>query len=230
MAIVNTANNVMPSSLMAAMNPTSASTATSGSASANSMQSQFMTLLVTQLQNQDPTNPMDSTQMTSQLAQISTVSGIQQLNTTLQSLMSTYQAGQSVQAASMIGKTVLANGSTLSWNGSQPVGYGVNLSSAADTVAVNVLDASGQSVDTIKLGAQPAGVLNLSWNGKASNGSVLPSGDYTVQVTASNAGEAVAAQPLVSGQVTSVLNDAQGAQLDVAGVGTVSLSSVAQIN
>ncbi len=230
MAIVNTANNVMPSSLMAAMNPTSASTATSGSASANSMQSQFMTLLVTQLQNQDPTNPMDSTQMTSQLAQISTVSGIQQLNTTLQSLMSTYQAGQSVQAASMIGKTVLANGSTLSWNGSQPVGYGVNLSSAADTVAVNVLDASGQSVDTIKLGAQPAGVLNLSWNGKASNGSVLPSGDYTVQVTASNAGAAVAAQPLVSGQVTSVLNDAQGAQLDVAGVGTVSLSSVAQIN
>ena len=230
MAIVNTANNVMPSSLMAAMNPTSSSTATSGSASANSMQSQFMTLLVTQLQNQDPTNPMDSTQMTSQLAQISTVSGIQQLNTTLQSLMSTYQAGQSVQAASMIGKTVLANGSTLSWNGSQPVGYGVNLSSAADTVAVNVLDASGQSVDTIKLGAQPAGVLNLSWNGKASNGSVLPSGDYTVQVTASNAGAAVAAQPLVSGQVTSVLNDAQGAQLDVAGVGTVSLSSVAQIN
>ena len=91
MAIVNTANNVMPSSLMAAMNPTSASTATSGSASANSMQSQFMTLLVTQLQNQDPTNPMDSTQMTSQLAQISTVSGIQQLNTTLQSLMSTFR-------------------------------------------------------------------------------------------------------------------------------------------
>ncbi len=230
MAIVNTANNVMPSSLMAAMNPTSASTATSGSASANSMQSQFMTLLVTQLQNQDPTNPMDSTQMTSQLAQISTVSGIQQLNTTLQSLMSTYQAGQSVQAASMIGKTVLANGSTLSWNGSQPVGYGVNLSSAADTVAVNVLNASGQSVDTMNLGAQPAGVLNLSWNGKASNGSVLPSGDYTVQVTASNAGATVAAQPLISGQVTSVLNDAQGAQLDVAGVGTVSLSSVAQIN
>lgn len=230
MAIVNTSNNVMPSSLMAAMNPTSASSATSGSASASSMQSQFMTLLVTQLQNQDPTNPMDSTQMTSQLAQISTVSGIQQLNTTLQSLMSTYQAGQSVQAASMIGKTVLANGSTLAWNGSQPVSYGVNLSSAADTVAVNVLNASGQTVDTMNLGAQAAGVLNLSWNGAGTNGNALPSGNYTFQVTASNAGAAVTAQTLVSGQVTSVLNDAQGAQLDVAGVGTVSLSSVAQIN
>ena len=230
--------NVLPQSLLTAMNGTTSSSSSGGTAGAsssassgssvNSVQNQFMTLLVTQLQNQDPLNPMDNAQITSQMAQLSTVTGINQLNTTLQSLMSAYQANQSVQAASMIGKNVLVNGSTLSYSGS-PMNFGINLASAADTVNVSILNASGQAIDSFSLGAQPSGVVPLQWDGTTSSGSAAPSGNYTIQVKASSSGNAVTAQPLVYGTVSSVVNNGSSTQVDVSGVGPVDLSSVAQI-
>src|SRR5579871_653273 len=101
-------NNTVSNALMAAVNgaPTSTSTA-------QDAQNRFMTLLVTQMQNQDPLNPMDNSQMTSQLAQLSTVSGIDTMNTTLQSLISSYQQSQTLQATSMIGHGVLTAGNSL---------------------------------------------------------------------------------------------------------------------
>src|SRR5580693_6158542 len=125
--VPNTTANSVSASLMAAMNPAPASTATDSAAAA---QDRFMTLLVTQMQNQDPLNPMDNSQMTSQLAQLSTVSGIDTMNTTLQSLISSYQQSQTLQATSMIGHGVLTAGNTLSLsNGSAP--FGISLATAA---------------------------------------------------------------------------------------------------
>ena len=230
MSTVNTGSTVS-ANLMAAMNGLSATSSGSAAASGSSvsaMQSQFMNLLVTQLKNQDPLNPMNNTQITSQLAQLSTVQGVQQLNSTLSSLMNSYQASQTLQASSMIGHNVLANGSTLTYSGSATT-FGVNLASAADNVTVNLLNSAGQTVDSMKLGAQPAGVIPLQWNGTTSTGSAAANGNYTIQVTATSSGQSVNAQPLVYGQVASVLNGSNGAQLEVNGLGTVSMANVAQV-
>ena len=229
MSTVNTGSTV-GANLMAAMNgaPAAGSSATASGSSVSAMQSQFMNLLVTQLKNQDPLNPMNNTQITSQLAQLSTVQGVQQLNATLTSLMNSYQSAQTLQASGMIGHNVLANGATLAYSGTA-TNFGVNLASAADTVKVNLVNSAGQTVDTFNLGAQPAGVIPLQWNGTGSNGQPAANGNYTIQVTASSSGQSVNAQPLVYGQVASVLNGANGAQLEVNGLGTVSLSSVAQV-
>ncbi|MDA8328437.1 MAG: flagellar hook assembly protein FlgD [Betaproteobacteria bacterium] len=227
MSIVPT-NTVSPS-LMATMNPSSASsTASTAANSTTALQNQFMTLLVTQLKNQDPTNPMDNAQITSQMAQLSTVTGVQQLNTSIQSLLANNQASQSLQAANMIGQNVLVNGSSINYTGSAAT-FGVNLASAADSMTVTVLNGSGQKVDSYNLGAQPAGIVPLQWDGTTTSGAAAPNGAYTFQVSASLAGTAVAAQPLSYGAVTSVANSAQGVQLEVAGIGAVSLANVAQI-
>lgn len=231
MTTTSNVSNPVSNSLLTAMNGTSATSSGSATASGSSvsaMQSQFMNLLVTQLKNQDPLNPMNNTQITSQLAQLSTVQGVQQLNSTLTSLMSSYQASQSLQASNMIGHNVLANGSTLSYTGSA-TNFGVNLASAADSVSVNLVNSSGQVVDSMNLGAQPGGVIPLQWSGTNTSGQSVPTGNYTIQVTATASGKSVSAQPLVYGQVTSVLTGANGAQLEVSGLGTVGLSTVAQV-
>jgi flagellar basal-body rod modification protein FlgD len=103
-----------------------------------------MTLLVTQMENQDPLNPMDNSQMTSQLAQLSTVSGINTLNTTLTSLLSSYQSSQTLQATSMIGQSVLVPGNTMTLaSGSAP--FGVNVTTASTDLTVAIKNAAGQT-------------------------------------------------------------------------------------
>lgn len=216
--------NTVSSSLMSAMNPGSTSTQSSTAAA----QDQFMKLLVTQMQNQDPLNPMDNAQVTSQLAQLSTVSGIEKMNATLTSMMSNYQSNQTFQAASMIGHGVMVDGSktTLS-NGSAL--FGVNLAGAADSVNVTVTDANGLPVRTYDLGAQQAGLIPVQWDGTTDSGAAAADGAYTFKVSATSAGQAVSAQSLSYGQVASVANGSQGVTLNVSGLGTVNMADVLQI-
>ena len=196
----------------------------------NSLQNTFLTLLVTQLQNQDPLNPADNSEITSQMAQISTVDGINQLNTTMQAMAASFSANQSLQATSLIGKNVLVPGTNLQLQNSTAVG-GVNLAQAADSVVVSVLDSSGQTVDTVDLGAQAAGVFGFQWDGSTNNGATAADGNYTFSVQASQGGNAINAAALAAGVVGGVTPGAAGAApvLQVNGVGQVALSAVAQI-
>ena len=196
----------------------------------NSLQNTFLTLLVTQLQNQDPLNPADNSEITSQMAQISTVDGINQLNTTMQAMAASFSANQSLQATSLIGKSVLVPGTSLQLQNSTAVG-GVNLPQAADSVVVSVLDSSGQTVDTVDLGAQAAGVFGFQWDGSTNNGATAADGNYTFSVQASQGGNAINAAALAAGVVGGVTPGAAGAApvLQVNGVGQVALSAVAQI-
>jgi len=217
-------NNTVSNALLATMNPAATATST-----AQAAQDRFMTLLVTQMKNQDPLNPMDNSQMTSQLAQLSTVSGIDTLNTTLQSLMGSYQSSQTLQATSMIGHNVLApgNGITLSKGTGA---FGVNMSTAAGDVKVSIQNVQGQTVATMDLGAQSAGAVPLAWDGTTSSGGKAPDGQYTFTVTSTNNGQSVdSATALSYGQVSSVSTNANGISLNVANVGTVKLSDVVQI-
>lgn len=207
--------------LLDTMNGTSSSSSssTSSSASPNSptaLQQTFLQLLVTQLQNQDPTNPMDSSQMTSQLAQINTVTGISQLNTTLTSLASQLSAGQNAQASLLIGQNVLVPGSSATAASSTvangvSTGFGVSLDANASDVAVTIKNSSGQVVGTVDLGAQQAGTVPVSWKPVDSSGNALPDGTYTISATAtSSTGAAATATPLTGAQVQSVVQQSGG--------------------
>ncbi len=209
---------------------TSSSASSGGLPTGTSIQNEFLTLFTTQLQNQDPMNPMDSSQMTSQLAQISTVSGINQLNSTVSSLMTSNNVAETAQSASLIGHTVLGPGSQFSLTPGTPVQMGVSMTSAADTVKATIKDSFGNVVKSIDLGAQSNGVVSVPWDGLTTSGVSAPAGTYRLEVTASNNGTAVTATPLVQGKVTGVTNSSAGISVDVAGLGTVALGAIAQIN
>lgn len=191
-------------------------------------QNQFLQLLVTQLQNQDPLNPLDNAQMTSQLAQINMVNGIDQLNTTLQGLSSSFGAGQLLQATGMIGHQVLVPGSQLQLAGGRATG-GVALSQPVDNLVVTVTDASGQPLHSVDLGPQPAGVVAFQWDGATDAGGTAADGSYGFKVSAQQGGNPVSATALAAAQVQGVAQGASGVTLDLAGQGAVALSAVKQI-
>jgi flagellar basal-body rod modification protein FlgD len=132
-------------------------------------QDRFLKLLITQMQNQDPLNPMDNAEVTSQLAQISTVSGIEKLNTTIASMTSSMVAAQSLQAGSLIGHAVLAPGKTVLLQHGNAVG-GVQLSEPADQVTITIADAAGLTIKTLSSSGAGHGTHNFGWDGTTDAG------------------------------------------------------------
>lgn len=221
---MNIQDNVVSPSLLAAMNPVK-ETAKSGAAAA---QDRFMTLLVTQMKNQDPLNPMDNAQVTSQLAQLSTVTGIDKMNTTLESLISSFQSNQSLQATNMIGHGVLVPGASVALADGKGV-LGVELAEPADKVQVTIRDMAGKLVHTIDIGSMKAGMQQLQWDGATDNGGAAANGQYVFEVTAMRAGEKVDVTKLAFGKVDSVSTGAQGVKLNLPGLGAVNFTDVRQI-
>ncbi len=209
------------------INANNSSSSTTSSTAADT-QDRFLTLLVTQLQNQDPLNPMDNSELTSQLAQISTVTGIEELNTTLSSLVNNLGTNQSLQASGLIGKSVLVPGTQMVLTDGAAYA-GVNLSSAADEVTVTISDSSGTVVHTQKLGAQEAGVFNVSWDGTTDSGTTAEDGTYKFTVTATQGGTAVSAEALQFGGVYGLIRSGSEFLLDLGELGTFSYDDVQQI-
>ena len=201
---------------------------TNATSTAASAQDRFLTLLVSQMRNQDPLNPLDNAQVTTQLAQISTVSGIEKLNTTLETLSASFGANQAIQAASTIGRDVLVPGSNLTLSNGSAVG-GVELTSPADKVLVTIRDASGKALHNVDLGAHPAGFIALQWDGVTDSGASATDGAYSFSVTALNGDKKIDATTLSLGRVEGVTPNGQGITLNVSGIGTIDLSQVKQI-
>ena len=189
----------------------------------------FLTLLVTQLRNQDPLNPLDNAQVTTQLAQISTVSGINKLNDTVASLSASMAAGQYLQAVGLVGRDVVVAGTKLTLaDGKAP--YAMAIAKDADAVTVTIKDAAGLVVRTIELGAQESGIRTFGWDGMNDAGVPMAAGDYTMSVTATAGGDAVATDPLTIAKVTGVAPTANGTVLMLGSLGTIALSEILQIN
>jgi flagellar basal-body rod modification protein FlgD len=189
----------------------------------------FLTLLVTQMKNQDPLNPLDNAQVTSQLAQINTVTGLDKLNTTLQSLAGGFASTQMLQAATMIGREVLVPGSQVDLaNGAAT--FGVELTQPADDVVVSILDAAGNTVRKQNLGPHDSGMATFAWNGVNDLGGTMPDGKYSLSITANQAGKDISAQSLAYARVDSVAQNGQNIELELAGLGAVNLSDVRRIN
>jgi len=196
--------------------------------SASAQQDKFLTLLVTQMKNQDPLNPMDNAQVTSQMAQLSTVGGIEKMNTTLKALSDSLTMSQSMSATNMIGHGVLVPGSAISLANGQSIG-GVDLTQPADSLKVTIQDAAGKTVRTLQLGAQKAGVAPFAWDGKTDAGTVAADGSYKFTAEAVLANNKIDAATLAFGMVNAVTPGAQGATLDVGKLGGFALSDVKQV-
>lgn len=196
--------------------------------SSEAIQDRFMTLLVAQLKNQDPLEPMDNSQVTSQMAQLSTVTGIQGLNDSMQSMASTFSGNQTLQATSMLGRTVTLNGDGLTLKEGNSNGS-FELKQAADKVSVNVLSASGEVLQTIDAGALSKGVHEFSWDGKGLEGNAYGNGNYRFEVVATAAGQPAEVQTLSQTTVSGVRNGADGVTLLTADGSEVSVADIKQI-
>lgn len=204
-------------------NGTSAATS-SGTVSAQEQTDRFMKLLVAQLNNQDPMNPMDNAQMTSQIAQINTVSGIQELNATMKSMAEQFTSMQVLQGASMVGHGVLVESSTLSIDGGVAKGA-VNLANKADKVTIDIRTPGGQLLETINMGSLPAGQTNFQWDASKYIGVT----NATFKVTATQGGQAIKTTSLAQDTVTAVGTDNGAMSLQLKGRAAVAYSAVKSI-
>jgi flagellar basal-body rod modification protein FlgD len=200
-----------------------ASTAASQTVSADT----FLKLLVAQMQNQDPLNPMDNAQVTSQMAQINTVTGINTLNTTVQSLSSQFTQMQALQGASLVGHNVIVPGNMLNIDPTSATGEGgFQIATPADAVKVEILAPSGAVVQTINLGAEAAGMHSFAWPaGTATNASGL-----TFRVTATSGGVTIPSTALMSDTVDAVSTSGNTFNLELQNSGLVPYSSVVALN
>lgn len=192
-------------------------------------QADFLKLMTTQLQAQDPFKPMDSSQFLGQIAQFSQVSGLQDLNSAFAGLASSLTANQTLQGAALVGREVLVAGSRLNLGSEDSVSGAIEVPQSG-WLSVEISDASGQVVRHIDYGAQGAGRGDFSWDGLDDDGKRLPAGSYKFQAqVSSDGGSSVAANTYVLGQVIGVQPSSSGLQVEVSGVGMLPLSQIERI-
>lgn len=209
---------------------TAAKTTTAGASAVDKTkeagsEDRFLKLLVTQMQNQDPLNPMDNAEVTSQMAQINTVSGIEKLNTTVESLSGQFAQMQALQGASMVGRDVVVPGNIMDITNGVGQG-GFDLSGPADNVKVEVLAPSGQVIDTMNLGALGSGMQSFDWS---ANGATNDSG-LRFRVTASNGSVSSTPATLMRDRVNAITTTGNSFNLELQNAGTVPYSSVRALN
>jgi len=185
----------------------------------------FLKLLVAQMQNQDPLSPMDNAQVTSQMAQINTVTGIEKLNTTVKGLSGQFVQMQALQGAALVGRDVIVPGNKMTLANGVGEG-GFELNSAADNVKVEVLGPGGHVLDTLNLGAQTAGMHSFDWTAGA-NASAT---GVTFRVTATSGSTKLDSTALMRDRVDAVNTSGDSLQLELHNSGSVAYSQVKSFN
>jgi flagellar basal-body rod modification protein FlgD len=210
---------------LSALGMTPPTTQTSGTTS----QDTFLTLMMTQLQNQDPMQPLQSGEFLSQLAAFETAAGVDGIQSSVGQLNQSLYTSQALQAASLLGHNVLTDGSTVTLGDTNSVSGFVDLTESASPVEVQVKDASGAVVRTLDLGSQAAGRASFEWDGTDSAGNRLPPGQYTLSCDVSVNGATEAATVLTSAAVQSVTLDGADILLNLAGGSQIPFSQVTEI-
>lgn len=191
-------------------------------------QADFLRLMTEQLKNQDPLKPLDNAQFLGQLAQFSTVQGIDQMNTAMGAMASVMENDQALRAAALVGHEALVDASSLGL----AAGKGVNgeiVATSAGPMQVEVVDGSGQVVRRMTVDAPAAGNVAFSWDGRDDGGNAAPAGTYTVRASAGTGDNAEALAVRVAAHIDSVSIEASGLVLNLAGLGSVPLSTVRRI-
>lgn len=193
-------------------------------------QDDFLKMMVTQLQNQDPLHPMSNGEFLTQIAQFTSASGIDQLQSAFQQFQTSMQTSHALQAASLVGRQVVAQSDRGYLPADGEMEAIVHLPAAVGNLTVAVLDGAGQLVRKVELGEQPAGDTAFHWDGKDTQGKPMPVGAYQLQAQSEMDGQAVSMQVRAAATVESVtLGAGQDLQLNLEGLGAVSLDAVTQV-
>ena len=194
-------------------------------------QEDFLNLMTVQLANQDPFKPMESGDFLGQLAQFGTVSGIEDLQKSFETMASSLSSNQALQASSLLDRDVLVPTQTAPMQPNGTIRGAVELPYPASEVAVGVYDQAGQLVRRMTLGPQNTGFAEFTWDGLAEDGSQMPQGTYQLRAEVSSGGSSEAADVMVAGRVESVLMSKYGGglTLDVNGLGNVAFADVRKI-
>ncbi len=167
-------------------------------------QEDFLTLMITQFKNQDPFEPMDNGEFLGQLAQFSTVSGIDSLNSSFTGLSGSMQDNQALQAAGLVGHSVLAVANVGYLGDSGTLNGAIELDSSASNVQIDITDQTGALVQRLNLGQQPPGLTNFNWDGITSTGDRAASGQYQVSARVSRGGNTESAATVIEARIQSV--------------------------
>ena len=239
MAIVDTSNNtavqdLFNSKVKTATNNSSVSDASKTATGNQSLgKDAFLQLLVTQLKNQNPLSPQDNGAFVAQLAQFSSLEGINTLNDSVNNISSNFSSSQALQASSLVGRSIIIQTDKAMVDTSKSMTGSVDVKTATGNVTIKVTDKDGNLVRTIEMGAQAVGSQSFIWDGKNDKGEVAPAGTYTFNATTKNdKGDAVALTTSLPATVTSVTLSKTGGEmlLNLAGgMGSVKLSQIQTI-
>ena len=237
MAIVDTSNNTAVQDLFnskvkdASNNVSNVSKAATGNQALG--KDAFLQLLVTQLKNQNPLSPQDNGAFVAQLAQFSSLEGINTLNDSVNNISSNFSSSQALQASSLVGRSIIIQTDKAMVDTSKSMTGSVDVKTATGNVTIKVTDKDGNLVRTIEMGAQAVGSQSFIWDGKNDKGEVAPAGTYTFNATTKNdKGDAVALTTSLPATVTSVTLSKTGGEmlLNLAGgMGSVKLSQIQTI-
>jgi flagellar basal-body rod modification protein FlgD len=239
---MSTPSNAINSGINALSNVSTTTSSTSSSSSAASAAGSnaaqqlagnfdtFLQLLTTQLQNQNPLDPLDTNQFTQQLVEFASVEQQVNMNTNLQTLISMQQTSEATSALQLVGSTVTVGGKTATLSNATSSSAIWNLTAASPATAnLTITNSAGQTAFTGTM-ALNAGAQSFTWNGKGNNGQTWPDGTYTLTVTATGAnGQAINVSTQVQGTVSAVNTNANPPTLTVGGE-TVQISQVTSIS
>lgn len=200
------------------------------SASKELGQEDFLELMTTQLQNQDPLKPMENGDFLAQIAQFSTVDGIKDLNDNFATLSQSLVSNQALQATNIVGRQVLAPTGVAALKQGGSIDGRVELPAASGDVVVNVYDQAGQVIRRLDLGSQASGSVDFKWDGLKDDGTFATPGNYFVSAEASIDGTYETVETLIASDVSSVtLSNSGGLLLDLDGIGSLDFNEVRQI-
>lgn len=194
-------------------------------------QEDFLTLMITQFKNQDPFEPMDNGEFLGQLAQFSTVNGIESLNESFAGLSGSLLDEQALQASNLVGRSVLAVSDAGYFDGKSALSGAIELGSSVNNVQIDITDASGELVQRLDLGQQSSGVVDFEWNGRNADGDRMPSGAYQISARVTSGALTENVPTLIRADIESVTLGQFGGQmsLNIDGGRQLALAQIYQI-
>lgn len=212
--------------------PTSGKTGDANTGASSLGKDSFLTLLVTQMQNQNPLDPQDNSQFVAQLAQFSSLETMQNLSSSVDAIGGMYQSTQALQASTLVGRTVVVDSGSTYLEGGKEISGSVSLPDTSTLTTVKVYDSKGNLVRTLDLGEKKAGESAFTWDGKDEEGKGLDSGKYSFVATGSIGGKSTTAKTYLADKVASVTMGTAGSPmaLNLADGTTVSLSKILKIS
>jgi len=194
-------------------------------------QDQFLELMTAQIRNQDPFEPLENGEFLSQIAQFSTVSGIQELQDSFSSFAGSLSSNQALQASALVGRSVLVNSDASILKPAGKIEGAIGLPSTSSEVSVEFYNAAGEIVKKLPLGPQNQGIVQFSWDGFGDNGAPAPAGIYKIVANGSIDGETVGLGTLVKDNVESVIlgRPGEGTTLNLSSLGPTDFNRVEEI-